>query len=95
MPRRAPLADSLLVSFADAAGLLRVDTATVLRLIHSGHLKPHPVLSDRIQRTEVERFATLDYDNEHAKGDTEIGRTVDAPAAQENWGTPPLRLRKV
>lgn len=92
MPRPDPiLSEQLLLSFADAMKVLRCSQVELVRLIDQGHLRPHPVLAGRIARPEIERFA-LDYVS-NAETDTEERRTVDAPASEENWGVPALRLR--
>lgn len=71
--------------------MLRITTARVLQLIHEGHLRPHPVLADRIPRAQIERFA-LQYDHTDAETDVEERRTLDAPATAQ-WDTPPMHLR--
>lgn len=56
---RAVAPDTLLVSFSEAARLLSVDVATVRRLVAQGHVKAHPILSDRIPREAVKPTHTF------------------------------------
>lgn len=95
MPRAAA-PDTLLITFSEAARLLSVSSERLRGLIAKGHLRPHPVLDDRILRSQIDRFAT---NYEHAPEDrqpttdAESGRTVDAPTPPNGYGIPPLRLR--
>lgn len=92
MARPRIQSEQLLVNLQDAAVMLRVNRSEILKLIAEGHLRPHPVLAGRIARSEVERFA-LDYVSRDAQADSQERRPMDAPATEERWGIPPLRLR--
>lgn len=90
MAIRAIHPDALLVSFADAARMLGVDRSAIVRLISEQKIQAHPVLTDRIARKEIERFATNYVQHET---DIEERWQVDAPVTAHHWGTPPLRVR--
>lgn len=89
--RRSLHPDALLVTFSEAARMLGVDRAAILRLISEQKIQAHPVLTDRIARKEVERFATNYVDTNET--DTAERRTLDAPITQKQWGTPSMRVR--
>lgn len=80
-----------LVTFEEAGVILRKPVTVIRSLISQGHLKPHPVLADRIARQQVRRFA-LDYD-QHAESNAEEGRAVDDSTTQSEWEVPTLRIR--
>ena len=83
----------LLVSYADAARLLGVGRERLRALIASGHLRAHPVLSDRIRYAELQRFADNGDERHGTTPDTEERRTMDAGAPEGGWQTPSLRVR--
>jgi len=91
MPRPTPRADTLLVSYSEAGRLLSIDVKEVRSLIAKGQIKAHPILADRITRTEIERFAL--QSNSDAQSDTEERRPVDDSPPKGNWEIPSLYLR--
>lgn len=96
MPRPAA-PDTLMLTFREAARLLSINAVALRRLIAQGHIKAHPILADRITRTEIERFAlNYEYAETDNRPDTNPthGRPVDPITTPEGWQVPQLRLRE-
>lgn len=90
-PQRIAPEDAELVTFAQARKILGgITQATLLDLFASGHLRPHPVLADRINKNHVEEFAKLGTDPNEG-----TGRTLSTPSAEVHlqgpWGVPKMR----
>jgi hypothetical protein len=58
----------------------------LLNLIRDGHIRPHPILANKIARTELRKFA-LEYGIDAATN-IEERREMDAPTASPAWETP-------
>ncbi len=85
MAVRALPAHQMLVSFKEAAEMLRVTAKQLSRLIAEGHFTPHPILADRITRNQIERFALQSELN--AETDTSQRRAVDSRLTAINWSS--------
>jgi hypothetical protein len=90
MSRRATTFDPKLATFSDAARVLRVTVSQVRALVAAGHLRPHPILNDRISTGEISRFAELQSgDRERTETDPPKRRSVHDPIS-DTWDVPSI-----
>lgn len=92
-PARIAAEDQELVTFAQARKILGgISSGDFANLIALGHLRPHPILTDRINHEQVRQFARICG----ATSEADERRPVSNAAPQSGsegqiWGVPPVR----
>lgn len=91
IPERIAPEDAELVTFQQARKILGgISVGELLELISTKQLDPHPVLSDRIRKDEVKRFANLGTDSVPNAGRPVRLTVAEGSGESKVWDTPPM-----
>jgi len=89
-PARIAAEDQELVTFAQARKILGgISAGDFANLIAQGHLRPHPILTDRINHEQVRQFARICGAGTEADERRPVSNATSKSGSEgEVWGVP-------